>query len=322
MLEPEVAWKVGDMALQQSWFWEIYGKYMGFENHNLETELAGIKLTNPVGLAAGYDKNCKLIPGLSAMGFGYLVTGTVTKHPKVGNPKPRVIRRTKQHALINALGFPGQGLKEAKMAIKKGMQSSNVTKVFVSISGVEIEEILECHADLEPLASAIEVNISSPNTAGLRIFQQESKLSELLDQINSQKTKPVLIKMPPFLDSDKGNNAQEVLSLAQVCVEKGVAALTVSNTLPIEDNKLAMGRGGLSGTPLFDNTRRMVSTYKKQFGNTIQINACGGISQGKQAFALLNEGADTVQMLTSLIYEGPSVVNKLKKDLSQFISKN
>ena len=118
MLEPEVAWKVGDMALQQSWFWEIYGKYMGFENHNLETELAGIKLTNPVGLAAGYDKNCKLIPGLSAMGFGYLVSGTVTKHPKVGNPKPRVIRRTKQHALINALGFPGQGLKEAKKALK------------------------------------------------------------------------------------------------------------------------------------------------------------------------------------------------------------
>lgn len=294
---------------------------MGFESLNLETELAGIKLKNPVGLAAGYDKNCKLIPGLSSLGFGYLVTGTVTKEPKIGNPKPRVFRRKEEKALINALGFPGQGLKEAKKAIQKGTKSRNSSKVIVSISGVEIEEILQCHAELEPLVAATEINISSPNTAGLRVFQHETKLSKLLELINNQKTKPVLIKMPPFLTGDNDKSEREVLTLAQVCVDQGISALTVSNTLPTADKQLAVGRGGLSGEPLFDNTLRMVGTYKTLFGNKIQINACGGISEGNQAFALLKEGANTIQLLTSLVYEGPSVVNTLKKDLSQLIAK-
>ena len=294
---------------------------MGFESLNLETELAGIKLKNPVGLAAGYDKNCKLIPGLSSLGFGYLVTGTVTKDPKIGNPKPRVFRRKEEKALINALGFPGQGLKEAKKAIQKGTKSRNSSKLIVSISGVEIEEILQCHAELEPLVAAIEINISSPNTAGLRVFQHETKLSKLLELINNQKTKPVLIKMPPFLTGDNDKSEREVLTLAQVCVDQGISALTVSNTLPTEDKQLAVGRGGLSGEPLFNNTLRMVGTYKNLFGNKIQINACGGISEGNQAFALLKEGANTIQLLTSLVYEGPSVVNTLKKDLSQLIAK-
>ena len=294
---------------------------MGFESLNLETELAGIKLKNPVGLAAGYDKNCKLIPGLSSLGFGYLVTGTVTKEPKIGNPKPRVFRRKEEKALINALGFPGQGLKEAKKAIQKGTKSRNSSKLIVSISGVEIEEILQCHAELEPLVAATEINISSPNTAGLRVFQNETKLSKLLELINNQKTKPVLIKMPPFLTGDSDKSEREILTLAQVCVDQGISALTVSNTLPTADKQLAVGRGGLSGEPLFDNTLRMVGTYKNLFGNKIQINACGGISEGNQAFALLKEGANTIQLLTSLVYEGPSVVNTLKKDLSQLIAK-
>ena len=294
---------------------------MGFESFNLETELAGIKLKNPVGLAAGYDKNCKLIPGLSSLGFGYLVTGTVTKEPKIGNPKPRVFRRKEEKALINALGFPGRGLKEAKKAIQKGTKSRNSSKLIVSISGVEIEEILQCHAELEPLVAATEINISSPNTAGLRVFQHETKLSKLLELINNQKTKPVLIKMPPFLTGDSDKSEQEVLTLAQVCVDQGISALTVSNTLPTEYKQLAVGRGGLSGKPLFNNTLRMVGTYKNLFGNKIQINACGGISEGNQAFALLKEGANTIQLLTSLVYEGPSVVNTLKKDLSQLIAK-
>ena len=294
---------------------------MGFESLNLETELAGIKLKNPVGLAAGYDKNCKLIPGLSSLGFGYLVTGTVTKEPKIGNPKPRVFRRKEEKALINALGFPGQGLKEAKKAIQKGTKSRNSSKLIVSISGVEIEEILQCHAELEPLVAATEINISSPNTAGLRVFQHETKLSNLLELINNQKTKPVLIKMPPFLTGDNDKSEREVLTLAQVCVDQGISALTVSNTLPTAAKQLAVGRGGLSGEPLFNNTLRMVGTYKTLFGNKIQINACGGISEGNQAFALLKEGANTIQLLTSLVYEGPSVVNTLKKDLSQLIAK-
>jgi dihydroorotate dehydrogenase len=321
MLEAETAWRIGDLALQHSWFWKIYGKHMGFESPNLETELAGMKLRNPIGLAAGYDKNCKLIPALSSMGFGYLVTGTVTKEPKVGNPKPRVIRKKNQNALINALGFPGHGLKEAKKSLSKGIKSSNPTKVIVSVSGVEIEEILECHAELEPLASAIEINISSPNTAGLRAFQNESTLSDLLYEINSQKTKPLLIKMPPFINQNL-EDKQKVLGLAQVCVENDVEALTVSNTLPVEADNLAIGRGGLSGSPLFDNTLKMVSSYKEMFGNNIGINACGGISDGKQAFRLLNEGACTLQLLTALVYEGPSIVTKLKKELAHSMTKS
>ena len=315
MLDPETAWGVGDTVLQQSWLWKTYRNYLKFEHPKLHTEFAGIKLDNPVGLAAGYDKNCKLIPGLSAMGFGYLVTGTVTKEPKFGNLKPRITRRKSQNALINALGFPGNGLADAKKALIKGIKSNNGSRIFVSVSGIEIEDILECHSELEPLVDAIEVNISSPNTAGLKVFQHTTKLSELIDQINIQKKKPIMVKMPPMTQ----DNQKEILALAEVCVDKNIDSITVANTLPIKEKDLAVGQGGLSGGPLFDNTLRMLNIYKENFDDKIHINSCGGISNGEQAIKLLSEGATTVQLLTSLIYEGPTIVKGIKRNLSEHL---
>jgi len=292
-----------------------------FEFHSdlLASKVAGLSIPNPVGLAAGYDKNCKFLSSLEKLGFGYVMGGTITKDPRPGNPKPRVIRLKSQKALINALGFPGNGLEKAllEMSSLKGRPQESI-RIF-SVSGTDISDISECHQRLEPSCNAIELNISSPNTSGLRVFQEPSKLRSLLQAINEHRNKPLLVKMPPY-ESNKGID-ENALNLARVCIEEKVEGLTVSNTIPIEHSGLAIGKGGLSGSPLFENTISMVETYKNEFQDKIEINACGGISNGTQAYSALKSGANSIQILTSLIYEGPKVVQNINRELNELFIK-
>ena len=319
-LPPETAWHLSDLGLSQTWFWKMTRNNFQFESDLLASTVAGIPISNPVGLAAGYDKNCKFLSSLEELGFGYVMGGTVTKDPRPGNPKPRVIRLKDRKALINALGFPGNGLTSALAEMLKLNSRPKKSVRILSVSGTDTPDISECHRELEPFCDAIELNISSPNTTGLRVFQEPSKLRSLLQAVNEKRTKPLLVKMPPY-KSEEGTD-ETALNLGRICVEEKVEGLTVSNTIPIEHNGLAIGQGGLSGAPLFENTLAMVKTYKKEFRNTIEINACGGISTGSQAYEALNSGAASIQILTSLIYEGPRVVQNIKRELSELFSKN
>ena len=313
-LEPETAWHLSDLGLSQTWFWKIMGR--GFQHHNefLGATVAGIPIKNPVGLAAGYDKNCRFLLSLEELGFGYVMGGTITKDPRPGNPKPRVIRLKEQSALINALGFPGDGLERVLLEISKMTSVPKKSVRIISVSGTDIPDIAECHQQLEPFCDAIELNISSPNTKGLRIFQEPTKLRSLLAEVNQSRSKPLLVKMPPY-KSENGND-EKTLNLGRICLEEKVESLTVSNTIPIQHDGLAVGQGGLSGSPLFENTIAMVETYQAEFGDKIEINACGGISNGYQAYEALKSGASSIQILTSLIYEGPRVVQSINKELS------
>ena len=317
-LEPETAWHLSDLGLSQTWLWKIMGS--GFEHHNelLKATVAGIPIKNPVGLAAGYDKNCRFLSSLQELGFGYVMGGTVTKDARPGNPKPRVIRLKNQSALINALGFPGDGLERALCEISKMASIPKKSVRIMSVSGTDIPDIAECHRKLEPFCDAIELNISSPNTQGLRIFQESTKLRSLLVEVNQNRSKPLLVKMPPY-KSDEGDH-DKTLNLGRICLEEKVESLTVSNTIPIAHNGLAVGQGGLSGSPLFENTLAMVKTYQSEFGDSIEINACGGISNGFQAYEALKAGASSIQILTSLIYQGPRVVQRINKELSELIT--
>ena len=317
-LEPETAWHLSDLGLSQTWLWKIMGS--GFQHHNelLKATVAGIPIKNPVGLAAGYDKNCRFLSSLQELGFGYVTGGTVTKNPRPGNPKPRVIRLKDQSALINALGFPGDGLEKALSEISKMASVPKKSIRIISVSGTDIADIAECHQQLEPLCDAIELNISSPNTKGLRIFQEPSNLRSLLAEVNQNKSKPLLVKTPPY-KSGEGDD-EKVLNLGRICLEEKVESLTVSNTVPIAHDGLAVGQGGLSGSPLFENTIEMVKTYQAEFGDRIEINACGGISNGYQAYEALKAGASSIQILTSLIYQGPRVVQSINKELSELFT--
>ena len=190
----------------------------------------------------------------------------------------------------------------------------------MSVSGTEIGDIVTCHRTLEPLVDAVEVNISSPNTANLRVFHDPAVLSELLDAINESRAKPLFVKMPPFpAREDDPEQRDLALSLADVCVSRRVDALTVANTQPVQDARLGVGSGGLSGKPVFGQTLRMVSETRERVGDATYINACGGIFTAWDAWQALAAGADTVQLFTGLVYRGPGVARDISAGLARMV---
>ena len=318
-LPPETAQALADFVLQREWLWRAVSPALRLRNPRLKTHLAGIELENPVGLAAGYDKDCRFLPSMAALGFGYVTGGTVTEAPRDGNSRPRVLRVVRERGLINALGFPGKGLDATSRRLQHSRRSARTPRV-ISVSGTTADEIVRCHHRLEPFAAAIEINISSPNTAGLRVFQEADALSDLLGRVNDERRKPLFVKMPPYADPDSGvaseaESRDNVLGLVRACVSEGVEALTISNTRPVEDARLAVGAGGLSGKPIFEDMLRMVREVKGEVGDRAAINACGGIFTGYDAWEALRAGATTVQLLTGLIYRGPGIVKRINREL-------
>tara|TARA_B100000470_G_scaffold220805_1_gene209867 strand:+ start:1085 stop:1981 length:897 start_codon:yes stop_codon:yes gene_type:complete len=293
-------------------------KFFSFEDEVLHTELAGLKLKNPIGLAAGFDKNIQFLSSMEQLGFGYVTGGTITKEPRPGNPSPRLLRIKEDKTLINSMGFPGEGLQVAAKRLQNLPINPTAIRV-VSVSGTTIEDIVACQTTIQTLCSAIEVNISSPNTAGLRIFQEKPQLVSLLEALNRNKKVPIFVKLPPFNASLDKSISVETQDLIETCLKCEIDAITVANTIPVDDTRLAVGRGGLSGSKLFENTLVMINTIKKEYGDEISVNACGGISTGAQAFKLIQAGANSVQLYTSLVYEGPGLVKNIKTDLAKLL---
>ena len=313
-LPPEGAQAVAEFALKRAGLWKMLAPVLRAPVDGPRVSLAGLDLANPVGMAAGYDKDCEFLPSLAALGFGYITGGTVTERPQPGNPRPRVLRKPREKALINALGFPSRGLEFAAAHLERTLRGPGHAPLIVSVSGVTVESIVRCHRRLEPLADAIEINISSPNTAGLRVFQEPVALSELLQEAGRGRSKPLFVKLPPYEDERAARD--RILALAEVCARSGIDALTISNTRPTRDPRLAVGAGGLSGRPLLEDTLRMVAEVGDALSHTVAINACGGIFTGDDALRALDAGAMTVQLLTGLIYRGPGIVRRINREMA------
>ena len=268
----------------------------------------GLALRNPVGLAAGLDKRCAYLGSLAAFGFGYVVGGTVTAQARPGNPKPRVLRHAEREAVINALGFPGDGLDAALHRLERLPRTD--ARALVSVAALDEQEAAECVARLEPVVDGVEINFSSPNTAGLRRFHEPEALRGLLGALNAVRRKPMFVKIPPYRKDD-GAERERVLRLVRVCREEGVDAVTAANTIPVEDSRLAMGRGGLSGRPILEHTLAMLPDVRSELGSDIGLNACGGIASADDARRALALGANTVQLYTALIFQGPGLVEEI-----------
>jgi len=311
---PEQSHKIGQLILSNRSLWRLLGPMFSLKDPLLTTHLSTIDLPNPVGLAAGYDKNCDSLESLANIGFGYITGGTIVSKPRDGNPSPRIIRIPTSEAMINSLGFPSDGLDK----VMHNVSSHNRLNVplFLSISGISIDEIVECYIT-QDICSAIELNISSPNTQGIRIFQNPETLKDLLLALAPLKNKPLLIKLPPFFGR---NQAQDTYKLIDVCLENGLDGFTIANTWPIENSALAVGRGGLSGRPLFMHMLDMVKTIRNYVGDNVAINACGGISSGEDAVKALAAGANTVQLYTGFIYQGPRIIANINKYILDYMN--
>lgn len=299
------------MTLAIPGVWSAFRPSNGARNTKLATNLAGIPLPTPVGLAAGFDKDCKVLGSVLNLGFGFVTGGTVTLASRPGNPKPRVVRLPDQKAVMNSLGFPGQGLETAVKRLSKS--EKNKGQVLLSISGTIEDEIFECMRRSQTLVTGLEVNVSSPNTTGLRVFHEPARLRGLIEAMVAEKQVPLFVKLPPWPRNNQ--NRDEILKLAETAVDAGVDGLVIANTHPIESNLLQVGRGGLSGAPLFEHTELMIADIQARVQGQAEIIACGGVSTAENVWQLLATGASAVQLYTSFIYEGPGLPARINKRL-------
>ncbi|HXJ62945.1 MAG TPA: dihydroorotate dehydrogenase 2 [Actinomycetota bacterium] len=305
---PETAHRLATNVLGWPLPWSRIGGAV--DDPSLRTSLAGIELRNPVGLAAGFDKTCRVLGALGSLGFGYVVGGTITSRPREGNPTPRIARFPSRGAMVNSMGLPNPGPRAAAEALSGG---SGTAPRFVSVADEGLDEVLVSFALLEPHADAIELNASCPNVSWGRDRDTEEHLRDLTSALAERTDKPLIVKVPPFTPGRPAER-DAIVALAGAAAEAGAAALTCSNTRPVLDARQSVGRGGLSGRPLFDGTLEALEAVRGATG--LPVNACGGITTAADALACLEAGATTVQIYTALIYEGPRVLRDLTAGLA------
>jgi dihydroorotate dehydrogenase len=287
----------------------------------------GLKFPNAVGLAAGLDKNGACIDGLAALGFGFLEVGTVTPRAQPGNPKPRLFRLPAATALINRMGFNNAGVEALVANLKErrwpGIVGVNIGKNLDTPVAHAVDDYLSCLRAVYPYASYVTVNISSPNTPGLRELQYGAALEALLSAVKASQNQlaelhgryvPVAVKIAPDLESE------DVSSLAQTFVRHQVDAVIASNTtasrVGVEGLQHAGEAGGLSGGPLTQAALRLTERLAAELDGAIPIIAVGGILGPQDARARIEAGASLVQLYTGLIYKGPSLVTQIARELS------
>ncbi|XP_061131830.1 dihydroorotate dehydrogenase (quinone), mitochondrial isoform X2 [Syngnathus typhle] len=301
---------------------------------SLEINVLGLKFKNPVGIAAGFDKHGEAVDGLYKMGFGFVEVGTITPKPQDGNPKPRVFRLAADRAVINRYGFNSCGILQAQQRLKarEAAQQEQTKAGFpLGINLGKNKESWDAKADylegmtaMAPLADYLVVNVSSPNTPGLRDLQGKAELRRLLhtvlkkrDGMQGRHKPPVLVKIAPDL------SAQDKRDIADVVTELGVDGLMVSNTTVSRPEALQDPQkcetGGLSGQPLKDMSTNVVREMYRLTKGKVTIVGIGGVASGQDAMDKIRAGASLVQLYTALTYQGPPVVTKIKRELEQLL---
>jgi len=302
----------------------IFKGLYGYENSKLEREVFGIKFPNPVGMAAGFDKDAKMIKELDQLGFGFIEIGTLTPKPQDGNPKPRLFRLPEDEALVNRMGFNNGGVENSIQRLKeKGniIVGGNIGKNKVTPNDEAINDYKICFKALYPHVDYFVVNVSSPNTPGLRELQDKEPLMNLLSTLQEDrkaysKRKPILLKIAPDL-----SNAQldDIVYIAKTIQLDGLIATntTISRAELTTDKAVvdALGNGGVSGAPLKERSTEVIAYLYKALGDAVPIVGVGGINSPQDAVEKLKAGAKLIQVYSGLIYQGPSFIKEIKKEI-------
>jgi dihydroorotate dehydrogenase len=303
-LPPEASHRVATAALALPLPWERIGG--AARDGSLEVDLCGIRLPNPIGLAAGFDKTCRHLDALGRIGFGLVVGGTITRALRTGNPKPRIVRLRHRSAIVNSMGLPNPG---AEAAAANLARSRRTAPRFASVADEDLEAATVAVELLAPHVDGLELNASSPNAPWRH---DAAHMGTLLAAFRERTDLPVLLKLPPFTSDEE---RATVLDLARAAIESGAKGLVCSNTIPVDEPRLAAGRGGLSGAPLRGLTPQIVSEVAAATDRSVPIVACGGIFTQDDVRACLDAGATAVQLYTGLIYRGPGIVGDLTRGL-------
>ncbi len=306
---------------------EIYKKQSEWKN--LTTHAFGKTFANPLGLAAGFDKNAEVIQGALKLGFGFLELGTVTPMPQIGNPKPRVFKIPEFEAVIQRLGFNNKGVEEFLRNLKESRKEENILGVNIGKnknSKDNFSDFCFLYRKLQPYSDYITINISSPNTPGLRDIQEKGNIERLLKEISKiKKRKPTFLKLSPDISDINLENICKIilkddLINGLICTNTTISRENLSKK-PIKNSWKRSEIGGLSGPPLRDKTNKLIKKVYKLTKGKITIIGVGGVSNGKEAFEKISLGANLIQLYTALIYKGPGVVFEILKELSFLIEK-
>jgi dihydroorotate dehydrogenase len=319
-LDPETAhvW-----AIRALGGWGRSGAPLAGTMPRLETLVAGVRFPNPVGLAAGLDKDARAITGLMALGFGSVEVGTLTPRAQAGNPRPRLFRLVEDRAVINRMGFNNGGLADGVARAKAANRRGGVLGINVGANKDATDRVADYVAGVRAaavVADYVTINISSPNTPGLRDLQQGAALDELLAACVAERgTTPLFLKIAPDLD------AGGIDGVAKAAIARGVDALVIGNTTisrPALRSVHAGETGGLSGAPLRSLAAAKLAEVRAATGGQIALIAAGGIDSGAEAYARIRAGASLVQLYSALVYEGAGLPRRVVSELAACLARD
>jgi len=298
----------------------IIESFYKVESPKLTRKLFGLNFDNPVGIAAGFDKNATHISEFEKFGFGFIEIGTVTPKPQDGNPKKRLFRLKEDSAIINRMGFNNDGVAKIKNRLNKKYKvliGGNIGKNKITPNSQAKNDYLICFKDLYNYVDYFVINVSSPNTPGLRELQSKEFLNDLFNDLNKLRSKeiikkPILIKISPDLSKEKILEILEVIDTNNI---DGIIATNTTIDYPNLKSKNKNETGGLSGAPLYDKSNEVISFISKKTSGKLPIIGVGGISTPEQAVKKIEAGAHLIQLYTGIIYEGPGIVRKINKKL-------
>jgi len=307
----------------------IFNGQYNYESPKLERTVFGLKFKNPVGLAAGFDKDGKYYKEMARLGFGFIEIGTVTPLPQAGNPQPRLFRLPKDEGLINRMGFNNDGVDAMVERLKKGgkpkgvILGGNIGKNKVTPNENAIDDYVICFEKLHDYVDYFVVNVSSPNTPGLRDLQDKEPLTRILSKLkmlNNQKanTKPILLKIAPDLTNEQLNDIVDIV--ADTKIEGVIAANTTIDRSDLKTSSAtveSIGNGGLSGKPVQARSTQVIKYLHDKSNGSFLIIGVGGIDSAASAQAKIDAGASLIQVYSGMVYQGPALVAKINKALAK-----
>jgi dihydroorotate dehydrogenase len=291
----------------------------------LACEVAGLRFPNPLGMAAGYDKDAEVPDALLGLGFGFVEVGSITPLPQGGNPRPRLFRLAEDRAVINRMGFNNHGAEAAVTRLARRLGRGGIVGINIGANKDSADRIADYATMarlMAPLASYLAVNVSSPNTPGLRALQDETALGELLDAVIAARGAagpPVFLKVAPDLEP------ADIDAIARIALDRKLGALIVSNTTisrPALRSRHANEAGGLSGAPLRELAQQRLRDFRKATGGALPLIGVGGIASAEHAWERIRAGASLVQLYSAMAYEGPGIAGRIVRGLERLMRRD
>jgi len=311
-LDAETAHNMAKGILQRPYLGQVLGgEAMFVRDERLQVTLGGLRISNPVGLGAGFDKDCDMVNSLQRFGFGYIVAGSVMCSPRPGNPRPRMVRDPAREALYSCMGLPSKGLNYVSRHLEQLRHT--YVPLIINFNAVNLKEYLTCMEALQPFGHALEISLFCPNTSDdAGDFLNPHFVETLFVEIAKRKKKPLFVKIPGYVSEEDRQNR---LDLTDRILKYPVDGITITPESRVKENRLSVGYGTLTGRPLFQQTLKVIRDVYELTRGQCAIKATGGIFTAEDAFEAIAAGATSVEILTGFLYEGWGIAKSINRGL-------